>query len=971
MAEPVLDLDALEVRALELRQERLAAERVAALQREEDPRGDLSTRQRGESSLPPGVAIDVALEGGLPAAAQFVASPLTPGGQAIVGGFASGVGNLLAQTRRRIFDEQEGFKTGQFVQAIGTGSIPFIGPAKNMARVSNPVWQGTKAIGKNVLVQGATGYAGKVAETEIDEGRMPGLGESLLASVLPAVMSGLGTQSMIKANTLEEQVARFGANADIYDRAGVRATAGMLDPESLAGLEQRIIGRNPRGEYSQAADTAATDFMSGTQRLAGSPPESAEIFGQVEPYLHTLRRTETDLRKLDGVAQAAQEKAQVAIRNLREVKTGTAMEEAKEAVDTAFTENVRSVLGNAQMLAVAKTTAGQQGKNPAVVNELWTEHVAQPARAAFKEKAAQLFEVVPADVAAFDTAAIYRKTSELVSSSTMELPTVMSSAVKDVHSLLPQGAPATLTDLRRLKDRLADRADFAAFNDPTSREVTKLISEIQDTIKTQATKVYGEKVGGQLLQANEFYREYRQLFDRPGVKVLFAEDPMVAKVGTLLNQVRESGMEAPMVKDMTELISKMERVALGEAVGGPEMAKTLKRLTQEQIEGAQGAIQSMRGVLIDNIRDSIFHKVSSFDTASGSYRVNGDELVKWLDDIGRTPGSLEQLGFGGPSRVDELKTLFAKYPDAPDMTTKQWGQLLATPSFSAAAEGVKLSPSLHDAFATASADTRFTRAGMLRSAGKFARAQEEADAAEDLLRTANMDAGRARAVFDSQNVDPIYQALNNERISPGSYEALHNSFFKSKSSATTADLTAVVTALENGPRPAKQLLEQWRERFIADTFQTFRDSAATSGLLRSPDTKQLALFFNPANPGDAGEIIKKAERLLSPAQMSRLRDLGTAAVEYENYQQLGKATRPKPASTDVPLVGVARRVFDVTMDKLVREPRYERVARAVADPAAFVREESARVRSLRSEAEYFRGSGMGTARAIGNQDSSR
>lgn len=905
--------------------------------------------QKEDPSAPTGLAIDLALEAGIPAAAQALTAPgAALGVTSAVGAGASVLGNLLAQTRRVAMGEQEGYSGGQVAQAGVSGAIPFVGPARTAERLSRPVLRGAMQVGKNAALQGATGFAGEATKTLIDEGRMPSLGEGMLSTAVPGALGGAGTVVGIAGNRIRNRAERVLENANVFGAADIPATPGMLDPEELAAIESRIAKGKPGTAVAKNVDRTREGMTDTLNWMAPNPREGSEIFDEIKPLLGKVSQAEGEISKLNEKATIARERVTEKFRALQDHRIkaqGNVDSEVKKAaetaVDEAFTANLDSVLDNARQLAVAKTAAAETGIDPATARNLFVDHVAKPLQAAFEEKSAQMYSLVDAEARVFDAAPILAKADELALKASGTLPQKLKVSVQNVRDMLQsaeEGMQVSLQDLRNTRAELLKRVQMGQeLGSYEERMIKDIASEITQQIEKQAVTALGEEGGEALKAANKFYSETRQLFDSPGVDVLFSPLPTDEYVRKVVGGMKQSGINSDEYVGLKKLADK-----IGEF--NPELKEQVTKQMQ------------------DNLRQSIIHEAAILDPVTGKLKVDGAELVKRLEPMARVDGTMGALGFGSRENVVELKRLFDRYPDAPKLSADQWEVLTASPMFQSAKGARDLKPAIEPYLAAASADTALTRAAFLRNAGQLKESQRAYDQALNDLDGINGDKVAAQVRYDNLLNDPIAVSLNNPKLQASEYNTFARAFFDPKANAVTnAELSGLVQQMRNGPPAVRQTLTKLQERYIADKIAAYQTAGVSSELLQKPDAETIAIFFNPTNPGDAAAEIARAKAILDPDQIRQLENFSKVAKAVDRYEKLGT---PLPAgSKDIPFVGAVRRGFDALVDQY-RERKYFKIAESLADPSKFVRVQTRRGERFQDAGQALVTGAQGAGRVV-------
>lgn len=890
--------------------------RRATSQEREEKKG-ANPRDAMSSLMIPGTATaaDFALEAGLPMIGQAMATPAGPGVQAAVGGGLSALGNVLAQTRRMITGEQEDFSPGQVAASTAVGAIPFAGPIKNTSR---PILSGVLSTARTAATAGAAGVAGKAIEEGIDEGRMITGREAIESAALPAAFTtSLVPIGLIGRRLLNTGSTVRGANA-VFSGAGVTPTPGMLLPENLAATEQRVAKVRPTGSAATAVDKAYDDIADAVIDVAGVPQEPAAIFERLSPLLGQVDESAAQLSKLDANAQSAKKVADEAFQALSDQRASMNATQAKEAyqlAESASNEAFRSELGsivkNAQDLAVASTVAGRKSIDPSTARTLFVEHVALPLQASFDEQAARLYSGVDNQTPLFDTGPIIARTKEAAKNiaGTPKLPPKLAASIEIVQENLGEGK-ASLQSLRNVRSDLLRRIRLQSYeSDAEERLIKGVASEITQAINSQAKSALGEEMGEQLLTANRFYQQKSDLFDQPGVDILFKDDINDDAIRKVVAGMEKSGINSDEYKNLKNLIVK---------VG----------------EFDKGLSASLKGQANAIVRGSILHDAATISAETGELVIDGYELMKRMDKLAKVDGTLETLGLGDRQKLAELKTLFSaeKY-DAVKMTSDQWEDLFRSPNFRNASAG-RLASELRPAVAAAQSENLLMRSAQLQAAGKVEEANKLYLQALKTLDEVNGDLLQARQVYENLLNDPVAMAFNNPNLGQNDFNAFADSFFDAKAGKiTNKNVEEMVSSLRDSGTPEhEQLLKRLQERYIADRMATFKNSASDRNL----DTGKLENFFNPANPSDAANEVERARAVLDSAQFFDLEKFAKVAAEINRYERF--ATTPESSTIyRLPVVGGALKV----VADLWASGKYQLAARALTNPEIFARRATA------------------------------
>lgn len=892
------------------REREAGEERVLRQQRREEIGREVQTSLRGHpmavpgAESPSGLAVDLALEAGIPALAQGAAAPFSPAAQSAAGAGSSALGNTLAQLRRMSVGEQEEFSKGQLAAATTLGAIPFAGPAKTGAGVLRRVGD----VAKGAAQMGAAGYTGKAVETLVDRGELPTKEEALTSTAVPAffgaglpIATQLGRALTSAGGSIEEATK-------VISSVGKKPTPGMMMPDSLSAIEALKIARDRGGDVAQAVDQVYESLGEGLQNVAGAPHQRAEIAESLTPRLGRITAAEDQIAKLNDRAAKARDEATTALDAVREMRgkaDEATLQKARELSDKAFTEARDSVLENARALALEKVAGAPLDE--ATARTLRAEFVAKPLREAMDAQANALYEDVDNSLASFNTAPILAKANKVAQEVTGNVPKRLEAALSLVKEELG-GDKTSLQALRNVRSELLKKVQIGDVKGSGEERLIKtVISEITDQINGQAVSALGPEMGERLLAANHFYRQKSDLFEAPGMEVLF--DPNSPSSGRILAAIETSGKNADEFKNVQRSIAML-------AEFDPEVASVLK--------GNFNAV----------LRGSIMQKaIGGVDASSGRALINGETLAQNLEMMeARAPGTLKALGLGDARTVGQLKTLFAKYPDAPQMSRQQWEDLFAQPAFQKATSARPLVESIEETLAVASADSKLSKAAQLLAAGKKDQALARYSEALSELDNVGADLLKANAHFEALVKDPVARAFNNPNLGEGDFNTFAKALFDPKAGKVKIeDVGAIADALRGSANEAdKALLARLQERYIADRIASFKEFSKGVDTTQRPTVRKLSEFFNPYNAQDADNEINVARAILDPEQMKRLEKFADVAELLNRYEKFSAAQLER-LSREAGTRGTLGGLVDLAQE-LWQRGKYSLAARYLANP---------------------------------------
>jgi hypothetical protein len=914
---------------------------------------DFSRETRSQNrEIGAGLLADIALEGGIPAIGQFLATPLTPAGQAAVGAAASAIGNVLAQARRVSMGEQPEFELGQAAQASTIGAIPFAGPMANIERVT------AGQFAKNALKQAAKAGTGMMAGEEvkslIDTGKPAEIpkviGSGILGGLVGAggsVISDVATNRILRGREVAQRISELGP----IEKS---ASPGMLLPSELAATETKLASRTPTGTAAQRIEEGKKAFSAKTVELAPNIEEGDVIYNEIKPKLGAITKLENEISVIGEKAAEANTQADIARDVLEKSKlkgvadvSETAYKEAEKLFNEAFQANLDSVKENAKRVIAEEATGGLEGINPSIAQDIKNELVVRPAANAVRRQQESLYAPIKnlERDAVFDTAPILDRADEVSLETSGGLPGKVENAIKTVREILKE-PKASLQDLKNLRSdiyRAIDLNEFGSSN--ADRLMKKIASEITGQIDSQAIQVLGKDAGEQLLKANKFYAETRPIFAEGKINKILNTDASGDSITPLINQIRASGINSPEYRNLMEAVEATRRF-------DPELADGLKNR------------------LNNTIKRSIIQKASD-----SSGKVQPSEIFKYLDDIrkaDRSGNSLAEFGFGDIKQVDDLKKLFADYPDASKLSAKQWEDLMSVPAFASEAANQPIKPDMQKILAITQAENQMVKSANLRAAGSIEEAerlyQKAIKTAEDLGVTKEQMQRRMEQLIS----DPGFVAWNNPKFSSSGFNSLKSALFDPEANKVSnqeiRDLVARLSSSSNSSD--RETLAKLQSAYLADKIALF-DKSEAKNMLLEPKSDAIAIFLNPANPGNKNNELERFRALFQndPAAIDRVEKFGKMARAVQEYEKMGKSP-VLPASYNVPVVGEIRRGLDFIGD-LYRQKKYDKIAELMQNPKEFARLQIRSGESMQEFVPVFTRGGLGASRSLENKSDTR
>lgn len=841
---------------------------------------------------------DIAMEAGIPLAAQILTTEFSPAVQSVVGAVASVLGNTLAQGRRILAGEQESYQWGQSAQAGTLGAVLGAGPLKAGATAARPFVSMVGTTAKTAAKMGAAGALGETLRTGIDEGRLPSTEELTFASSIPAAFTVVTLPVQLTGAALSKGATTLAKRAETFRKAGIRPTPAMLYPEKFASLEREMAQRGA-GDVSKGIGGAYDELGAYTESLYPNVEGKAELFNDLAPLLNRTDTVQKQVAKLDDAARQAFTAKEEALTRLKKVvATGetadmvAAYDDALKARDGAFQAAWSSALKNAQDLQVLKQTEGYARWTPAQQRDFAVKHFIEPSIALLDDYFDTGYRVIETatPVKGFNTTSIVKEADDVLSRLTTVKETAEGEALKSVgrkadsamdlvKAAFGEGKEVSLQDLRNVRDDLTRRVRMGAIDSNAEEHAIKgVISRITDTISSQAKEVYGDQLGQQLIDLNSFYRRKATALDKKGVGLLYAKEPTDASITTIVKGMLDgNGVDSDEYKNLMGVASLVEEI---NPMAGAAVRSHFRSAIREGVIGTAA---------------------THYDASLGKTFVDGEKLTEALGKLERQPGTLETLGLGNRDSLARLQTLFQKFPEASQMTQEQITQLVESPAFR---EGkATFYTTLEKALAENQAENQLKRAAYLRKSGDEEAALEAYTKAKETLYgvTANAEAAKKRLaeLMDDPKVVALSQFKDTDL----------DGFLNTFRTATSKERQAAAAALPEG---LKDRLEQ---RALADFFGSL-DRKVPLGL--SEDT----LGVDPAKisklltsgGSEAKDTFRYFQDFISPERLTKLQEIADASTALMEYERLGQRRLPQvTGKSDIGggLVGELRRFAEM------------------------------------------------------------
>lgn len=602
-----------------------------------------------------------ALRYGVPLAAGLATGPVAGlaalARTAAITGGAAGLGEAGAQTVQRVAEDKE-YRPGEIAGATIRGAAPLISRA--------PI--------KTILAAGGAGVAGGAAEGKT--GGMEMAGEFVKSAAPVGFLQGLS--SVLGANrarlsggiSRSEQIEKIAPGK-------ITATFGQAFPE-FAGLQSRIESQTGSQELANQLLDQSKVVADAVRNITGMPAEShsklvsriAQTFGGLSP--ETGARLANEAQNVNDAFAAVERARSEAQKSLAQDALAEAQQAFQRAVDV---ETLKGGIRGGGVRQYQPATMGAE-----------VEDVIQSTKKAFTDRSAELYKPVKQfeNTPAFDLGLpagqnvgsvedeILGLLNKYPALKTGDQSRVFTPYLRKLEEILASKTPASLNDLRAIRDQLYDASDVAgqAFGTAAKTDIRNVAKRITQTIDFQAPYFLGQPEALALKEANAFYSQFRPRFDEFGVVQAFKPGTMetgqMAEMFT--GRVARQGTETPGFANPYTLLQDLRKANVAN-VPAPER-------------------------LADITRSGIVDR--SIDPVTGDV-----DLLKLAGDLNTISkqggGGLQQLGFGTKQELDRFVQYVQKLDPAQAKGPEAVLELLKTGTpagFAVASRAVRTLPDL-------------------------------------------------------------------------------------------------------------------------------------------------------------------------------------------------------------------------------------------------------------------------------------
>jgi hypothetical protein len=483
----------------------------------------------------------------------------------------------------------------------------------------------------NTAIAAGSGVAGGAAEGKTGGEEM--FWEGVKSAGPTAILQGLGAA----LGAGREMLSKGIRNTQDIERIApgkIRATFSQAFPE-YAGLESRVASQTGSQDLNQQLIEQSRVVANAVQRITGIPAEAhsdlvsrvAQTFGGLSPEtgarlaneaqgvndaFFAVERARSEAQK--SIAQDALAEAQQSFQKAVEMETlkggirGGGVRPYQSAV---MGNKIEGVLGNTKKAFsnhadILYTPVKQFENDPVFV----LTGRAGPTDPSVEQEVLNLMDKYPV-------------------LSTGEQSRAFTPYFKKLQEIIDGKIPASLNQLRAIRDQLYDVSDVAgqAFGTSAKRDIRGVANRITQTIDYQAPSFLGQANADSLKTANSFYSEFRPRFDEFGVVQAFK--PGTMETGQMADlyagRVARQGTATPAFENASSLLEDLAKAKV------------------QNVPSSSNLIDITRSGILDRSIDPVTNQL---------------DLKKLAGDLNyieqQKPGGLAKLGFGTKSELNRF-----------------------------------------------------------------------------------------------------------------------------------------------------------------------------------------------------------------------------------------------------------------------------------------------------------------------------
>lgn len=878
----------------------------------------------------------MALEGGGTAVAQALAAPATVAFPPAVPAAGMAAAKFLNAVGQGVEYAVYGtpYNPIENEKATLMGGVPVMGPESMIAE--RLAASGLKAATPSAVVNalqfgGKLGTAGGLSEAAVETAATGELPEPSQIAMAAAVPFAAGTAGEYLASRGSNLVDRFGQISDSLAKfrgIGIEPTPGMVEPARFARFERAMIEKQKGGEVAQQVNKAYNQISENINATIPQTLENSTVYDAMLERSTGLAAKRAELDKLGGKVAAAQRDADSALTALGETRDKF-YKDVVAANDQAMDQVNSAALENARRIAIQRAQGSTDPLSGAKARTALVSNVIKPMDSAYDVYWKRMYSMFPDKEKAFDTTPILKEAERIYGNYNLKVP-------GELKSILAQGAEegeeeagktASLAALRNLRELLLKRGKISDA-DPTAmqNDLRRLGGFVTGEMDGQAARVFGEEGAKQFKAVQTDYKRYSDLWHKPGVEMLYVDNPTDDVVTKIVNGIKENGADADEYKNLRALIANLAE---------PQSARSVAVIEKvpQMVEGANTINQELAGRLASHVNDTI--RANIFWQASKGGKVDPTALIGTLEKIGRDPEALRLLNLGTQADIDALAQLFKNNPQSNGVTPQQLSDAYLSVKLTGG-ERAFISELLAAPVKATQIENQLVKAVYDKGIGRLESAAKRLENAQKTAASLGISKQQVRARFDQMAADPLYNFFEKRGPLPaeGFNRMVQVMFSPNANAMTNRDVAQIFTHLRASPETRdRELLQNLQRSYLQDHLLKYAKAGEESKEGARVSVSGLMQMMAPAGRVAPRGELERMALVLEPEQMEAVRKTLDAAKDLRKYEQAGAGEEGRPLRMGYKF-NIVKRGYEAIADMIVKGD-YNRAVSALMEPEKY------------------------------------
>lgn len=870
----------------------------------------------------------MALEGGGTALAQAGGMLAGPAGPSVAGAAAAKFLNAVGQgVEYAVYGTP--YNSAENEKATLMGAVPLAGPESLIA--ARLAASGLKAATPSAVANalqfgGKLGTAGGLSEAAVETaatGELPGAGQIAMAAAVPFAAGTAGEYLASRGSNLVDRYGNIMDRLGKFRQIGMEPTPGMVEPGRFAKFEQRLIEREKGGPVAQQVNKAYNQL---SENITATIPETMEnrtVYDTLLERSTGLAKKRAELDSLGEKVRAANQQADSALTSLNDTRDKF-FQDVVKANDSAMESVSEAALQNARQAAIQRAQGNTNPLSGAQARTVIVDKVVKPMDSAYDVYWKRMYSMFPDKEKAFDTTPILKEAEKIYGNYNREVPSELASILSEGEG---KGVTASLAALRNLRELLLKRGKIGDA-DPTAMQgdLRRLGGFVTQEMDSQAARVFGAEGAAQFKAVQTDYKRYSDLWHKPGVEMLYADNPTDDVVTKIVNGIKENGSEADEYKNLRALIANLAEPQSARSVavveGAPRMAEGVNTINQE-----------LAGRLASHVNDTI--RANIFWQSSKGGKVDPTTLIGTLEKIGRDPEALRLLGLGTQADVESLAQLFKNNPQATALTPQQLSDAYLSVKLTSG-ERASIADLLAAPVKASQIENQLVKAVYDKGMGRLTSASKRLEEAQKTARELGLSEQQVRARFDQMAADPLYNFFEQRGPMPAEgFNAMVKTLFSPNANAmTNRDVAQIFSHLRASPQVKdRELLQNLQRAYLQNHLLTYAKAGAESAEGARVSVTGLMQAMAPAGRVAPKGELERMSVVLEPEQMEAVRKTLDAAKDLRRYEQAGAGEEGRPLRLGYKY-NIVKRGYEAIADMVVRGD-YNRAVSALMEPEKY------------------------------------